>query len=403
MNVDGEAVEAVDEIGSSHEDSDESSDTDVDDRLDEDFEEALGELRDEHHHSELKEMREQVRAGVIPAGLQEALADVRKEWDDEQAELPDSAGELADEVAEIESAMRSQLLDAQKLLEEYAEREEPTSPPQDLMSPDSPNPSNSGGDPDPLDELLGFTPAPPPVKKPRLDAGVAPIEDITLELEATSQRLEDAESDAEAKRLAAMFLHGQLQVLCSLCAKDPEDASSAPDEDTWQALDLSGLGDVIARFPECRQDALAAIEILSTGNSEIWDPWHHSVLDLENITRLSAKFKGVLASITRPRFKRKRDEEQALLEIRSEQQSTALIIPEGNFRKLVEEIGQDFMDDFMDDFRITPEAVEALHEAAEVYLVDLFEVANLTAINAERTYVAPRDIQLVRRIRGERS
>ncbi|GFP90528.1 histone h3.2 [Phtheirospermum japonicum] len=46
--------------------------------------------------------------------------------------------------------------------------------------------------------------------------------------------------------------------------------------------------------------------------------------------------------------------------------------------------------------------VAALQEAAEVYLVRLFEDTNLCAIYASRVIIMPKDIQLARRIRGER-
>ncbi|KAH8047378.1 hypothetical protein JL721_12187 [Aureococcus anophagefferens] len=44
-----------------------------------------------------------------------------------------------------------------------------------------------------------------------------------------------------------------------------------------------------------------------------------------------------------------------------------------------------------------------LLEAAEAYLVGLFEDTNLCAIHAKRVTIMPKDIQLARRIRGERS
>ncbi len=44
-----------------------------------------------------------------------------------------------------------------------------------------------------------------------------------------------------------------------------------------------------------------------------------------------------------------------------------------------------------------------LQEAAEAYLVGLFEDTNLCAIHAKRVTIMPKDIQLARRIRGERS
>ena len=53
--------------------------------------------------------------------------------------------------------------------------------------------------------------------------------------------------------------------------------------------------------------------------------------------------------------------------------------------------------------RWTKGALEALHEASEAYLVDLLEDANLIAIHARRITLQPRDIQLARRIRGEKN
>jgi len=48
-------------------------------------------------------------------------------------------------------------------------------------------------------------------------------------------------------------------------------------------------------------------------------------------------------------------------------------------------------------------AISALQEASESYLVSLFEDTNLCAIHAKRVTIMPKDIQLARRIRGERS
>lgn len=44
-----------------------------------------------------------------------------------------------------------------------------------------------------------------------------------------------------------------------------------------------------------------------------------------------------------------------------------------------------------------------LQEASEAYLVGLFEDTNLCAIHAKRVTIMPKDIQLARRIRGERA
>jgi histone H3 len=54
------------------------------------------------------------------------------------------------------------------------------------------------------------------------------------------------------------------------------------------------------------------------------------------------------------------------------------------------------------DLRFQSSAILALQEAAEAYLVSLFEDTNLCAIHAKRVTIMPKDIQLARRIRGER-
>jgi histone H3 len=47
--------------------------------------------------------------------------------------------------------------------------------------------------------------------------------------------------------------------------------------------------------------------------------------------------------------------------------------------------------------------VAVLQEAAEAFLVGLFEDTNLCAIHAKRVTIMLKDIQLARRIRGERA
>ncbi|PIA44668.1 hypothetical protein AQUCO_01700339v1 [Aquilegia coerulea] len=79
--------------------------------------------------------------------------------------------------------------------------------------------------------------------------------------------------------------------------------------------------------------------------------------------------------------------------------STELLIRKLPFQRLVREIAQDFKT----DLRFQSHAVLALQEAAEAYLVGLFEDTNLCAIHAKRVTIMPKDIQLARRIRGERA
>merc|ERR1712091_995 len=89
----------------------------------------------------------------------------------------------------------------------------------------------------------------------------------------------------------------------------------------------------------------------------------------------------------------------ALREIRRYQKSTELLLRKLPFQRLVREIAQDFKT----DLRFQSSAVSALQEASEAYLVGLFEDTNLCAIHAKRVTIMPKDIQLARRIRGERA
>jgi len=54
------------------------------------------------------------------------------------------------------------------------------------------------------------------------------------------------------------------------------------------------------------------------------------------------------------------------------------------------------------DVRFQSQAILALQEAAEAYLVGLFEDTNLCAIHARRVTIMTKDLHLARRIRGER-
>ena len=89
----------------------------------------------------------------------------------------------------------------------------------------------------------------------------------------------------------------------------------------------------------------------------------------------------------------------ALRHIRKYQKSTELLIRKLPFQRLVREIANDFKN----DLRFQSSAVLALQEAAEAYMVGLFEDTNLCAIHAKRVTIMPKDMQLARRIRGERS
>ena len=90
----------------------------------------------------------------------------------------------------------------------------------------------------------------------------------------------------------------------------------------------------------------------------------------------------------------------ALREIRWYQRSTKNLIKQTPFQKLIREISQ--------EYRICPDgpgtpsvqvrfqstAITALQEAAENYIVGLFEDVNLIAIHARQVTIMPRDIRL---------
>ena len=97
----------------------------------------------------------------------------------------------------------------------------------------------------------------------------------------------------------------------------------------------------------------------------------------------------------------------ALRKIRRYQRSTENLIKRTPFQKLIREILQ--------EYRICPDgpgtpsvqvrfqstAIAALQEAAENFIVGLYEDVNLLAIHARRVTIMPRDIHLALCIRGD--
>ena len=88
----------------------------------------------------------------------------------------------------------------------------------------------------------------------------------------------------------------------------------------------------------------------------------------------------------------------ALREIRRYQKGTELLIRKLPFQRLIREIVRSFNE----ELRCQSTAVLCLQEAAEAYLMGLFEDTNRCAIHARRVTIMPRDLHLARRIRGER-
>ena len=95
----------------------------------------------------------------------------------------------------------------------------------------------------------------------------------------------------------------------------------------------------------------------------------------------------------------------ALREIRKYQKSTELLMRKLPFARLVREVAKDLtsIGSFPNGVRFQESAIIALQEAAEDYLVHLFEDTNLETLHCKRVTVHARDMQLARRIRGERN
>ncbi|KAK0540166.1 histone H3.1 [Tilletia horrida] len=95
----------------------------------------------------------------------------------------------------------------------------------------------------------------------------------------------------------------------------------------------------------------------------------------------------------------------ALREIRRYQKTSELLIRKLPFQRLVHDIlgERGYLLNGKPIFRIQSSAINALQEASEAYLVSLFEDTNLAAIHAKRVTIMPKDMQLARRLRGDRS
>ena len=87
-----------------------------------------------------------------------------------------------------------------------------------------------------------------------------------------------------------------------------------------------------------------------------------------------------------PKPRRYRPGTVALQEIRRYQRSTELLIRRAPFDCLIRELVQDLQHGGH-ELRVSPAAVTALQEAAEAYLVLLFEDTNLCAIHAKRVTI----------------
>ncbi|KAK6110159.1 histone H3-like 2 domain protein [Brugia pahangi] len=100
---------------------------------------------------------------------------------------------------------------------------------------------------------------------------------------------------------------------------------------------------------------------------------------------------------SRKRSRRYRPGIRALKEIRKYQKSTMLLIRKLPFARLVKEIANEMSDSSI-GYRFALEAIAAVQEAAEAFMVQFFENALLCSQHAKRITVMQRDVQLVRRL-----
>jgi len=75
-----------------------------------------------------------------------------------------------------------------------------------------------------------------------------------------------------------------------------------------------------------------------------------------------------------------------------------MLIPKLPFQRLVREIARKVNP----DLRFQANALIALQESSEAYIVGLMEDTNLCAIHAKRVTIMSKDMNLARRIRGEK-
>jgi len=85
------------------------------------------------------------------------------------------------------------------------------------------------------------------------------------------------------------------------------------------------------------------------------------------------------------------------MEIKRLQKGTDLLLRKLPFQRLVREIASEMSQDLM----FQSQAMAALQEATEAYMISLFEDCNLCALHAKRVTIMPKDMTLARRLRGD--
>ena len=87
-----------------------------------------------------------------------------------------------------------------------------------------------------------------------------------------------------------------------------------------------------------------------------------------------------------------------LREIRKTQKSTELLVPRAPMNRFIRQLLQEVQPSEDPIGRFKAEAVEALQQAAESYLIDMFANVNKIAISQKRQTVLKRDLELLQRV-----
>ena len=85
---------------------------------------------------------------------------------------------------------------------------------------------------------------------------------------------------------------------------------------------------------------------------------------------------------------------KAIREIKQYQRSTNLLLRKLPFQRVVRSIAKKYKA----DVRFQVSALDAIQEAAEAYLLNLFQDAVLCTVHAKRVTLLPKDLQLARRL-----
>ena len=116
----------------------------------------------------------------------------------------------------------------------------------------------------------------------------------------------------------------------------------------------------------------------------------------KNITKSGSKGASTASQVEKRKIRFKPGT-VALREIRRYQKSTDMLIPRAPFQRLVRDICRGIDN----ELRFQANALVALQEASEAYLVGVLEDAGTCALHAKRVTVMKADMQLARRMRGD--